>query len=183
MKRNNKILIGAVILALCTLAYSPARGDWSVRTTTDDMTGESSVLAASSFTESVRPMSSPYTGVMVRMYATCTLRDDGSPFFWGYLHFTTAPNVTNSKREYGVRVVPITMRWDSGEILVGEFTQDSGSKFLAPFDLPPAEFVENARVHNTLAIQLSWHGQNRPVFKISMAGSSKALTQLAAACK
>lgn len=183
MKQNDKILIAAVIFAVLVLTWSPSRADWSVITTTNDMTGESSVLASSSFTKSVRPMSSPYTGVMVRMYAKCTLRNDGSPFLWGYLHFTTAPNVTNSKREHGVRVVPITMRWDSGEIVTHTFMQDSGSKFLEPFDLSPDGFVANARSHNSLAIQISWYGQNRPVFKISMAGSSAAIAAIVSTCK
>ena len=183
MKRGHKVLLLATIISLFTLAYSPVQADWSVVTTTDDMTGESSVIATSSFTKSVSPMGFPYANVKARMYAACTLRDDGSPFFWGYLHFTAVPNVTNSKIEYGSIILPVTMRWDSGEIGTHTFMQESGSEFLTPYDLSPAEFVANARSHNTLAIQLAWHGQNRPVFKISLAGSSAAIAAIVSTCK
>lgn len=166
-----------VLILIALLVAGAAQADWKVIKNTNDMTGETSTFATSQFADTVRPMPFPYTGTKARIIASCI-----GGHITTYLHFTTAPNVSNAETESGYNVVPVRMRFDEGEVRTAEFMQDWGDAFLIPYDFHPEELTNGVLRSNVLRVSLNWHGANHPVWAISLTGSTKAINQARAVC-
>lgn len=165
------------LMLAALLITSPSNATWTTSTKVDEMSGDTSYYAMSPSAKTTSPMSFPYQETTSKIVVGCAGASS-----WSYLYFSTAPNISNAETKSGYNVVRTRIRWDSNEVETAEYKQDWGSNFLFPYDFLSSEFIPKVKESNTLLVELRWHGQNRPRFRYSMAGSSKAIAHIESKC-
>lgn len=148
---------------------------WKVTTSVDEITGITSCYAISKSVKPVHKLDFPYTDVTSWIGIGVDPKEE-----WGYIGYSTAPNLVDGKIGDGYSTYNFRIRWDDnqGTIL---FIQEWGSKFLHPAD--DRNFIANLQKHKLFLIELHWFGQGNVYFRYPLAGAKQAIEQARAACK
>lgn len=158
--------------ATATPAPTPT---WRTSSSIDEMTEKSSHYASS---PSVRPdskMQFPYHDVRSWIGVGCS-----GGRTWAYFGFDEAPNLTNDETKSGYNLINARIKWDQNITSV-ELHQEWGDRFLTFAN--SASAIANLAGANNVKLELSWYGQERPVFTYSLKGSSKAIAEIKSKCR
>jgi hypothetical protein len=148
---------------------------WTTSYSVDEMTGKRSAYAASQETQATSIMSFPYADTRTWMGVGCDSKSE-----WVYLGFTAAPNLSDTIIEDGNNRIHTRVRWDDSlEPL--QLMQKWGAKFL--HFSKDKEAIDKIIKSKAALVELNWHSNGLTRFKYSMRGSSKALSEIRAACK
>ncbi len=153
---------------------STQRSLWSISSSIDEMTEETSYFAISENIFSTKPMDFPYEDVEAWIGVGCS-----GPSEWAFIGFSSAPNLENTEIEDGYNRINTRVKWDD---LIEQITlyQDWGDKFLtAPFD---KNIIENLASHDTLLLELEWYGQGNVYFRFPLTGAKDSIESIRANC-
>ena len=153
----------------------PALCDWKTYTQEDEVTGEKTAYAKSSYTSPKYAMSYPYNDIE----AWIGVGSDGDRE-WAYIGFSSSLNLDNItlRDDNGNEIVRPRTKWDE-ELIELDLRHEPGSRFLtfAWSDIQEG-FVRSIAEHNTFLLELEWRGQGKVYFEFSLKGSTAALREM-----
>lgn len=153
----------------------PEPPQWRHQRSSDEMTGRVRAFAMSPETTATRRMDFPYSDVTATMAFGC---DSDSE--WTYIHFSKAPNLTNTEPESGgYSTFTARIRWDD-EVQNTRMIQEWGEPSLHFSDDGAA--VAKIAASAEALVELDWYGAGNVYFPFSMAGSSDAIATARQVC-
>lgn len=153
----------------------PPEPQWTVTSSTDEMTGQKIWYANSPVTEASTKMGFPYGDTVSNLQVGCSQNT-----LMAYFYFNNEPNLPDDETKDGYNWITTRIKWNDN-VLTSNFTQEWTSKFIHFVDDKDA--IKKITTSDTVMLELNWAGNGLVRFPYSLKGATKALNELRVHCE
>lgn len=170
-----------LLLALLLVSSLPVNasekivGDFTIKSTTDEMSGVKRFTAMTDFSPSPE-LDSPYKGVKSALFIGC---DTKRKKISVSMFFSKRPNIVNDETRDGYSSSVSRIKFDDKLDNIA-LMQVHGSSFLFARN---ADFaVKNIKNKKTVKLEIDWYGNGSPIFEYKVGGAKDAIKEISKSC-